>query len=93
MLQTVSDFGGYPVTTNALPNLSSDWQHLHNKLGVAVLFPGSEYTNVAAYLHAVFGHPHDAGGSRLFWQFGASGYIYLDRIHTNAEVDILPKLR
>ena len=93
MLQTVGNFGGRPITTNALPSLSSDWQYAHNKFGVEVLFPESEYTNVASYIDVAFGHPHPAGGSRLFWRFGVSGYIYLDLIHTNAEVDILPKLR
>ena len=91
MLQTVHDFGGQPITTNALPSLSPDWQYAHNKFGVGVMFPETEYTNVAAYLHTAFGRSHNAG-SRSFWQFGVSGYIYLDRIGTNTEVDILPKL-
>lgn len=93
MLKSVSDFGGQPITTNTLPDLSCDWQQAHNKFGVGVLFPEAEYTNVASYINAAFGHSHPAGGSRLFWRFGVSGYIYLDLIHTNAEVDILPKLR
>ncbi len=91
ILQHVRESGGPAIATNGLPALSGEWRHLHNASGeaVLVLFSASEYTNVAAFLHSAFGPPRDSGG-RSIWHVGV--YIYLDRIETNTEVDILSHL-
>jgi len=90
ILQRVRASGGHSIATNGLPTLAGDWRYAHNKFGVAVLFPTSQYTNVYAYLHSAFGPSHDSAG-RSIWHVGV--YIYLDRIGTNTEVDILPSLQ
>jgi hypothetical protein len=87
ILQSVRAIGGHPIATNGLPTLDGDWRYLHNEMGIAVLFPASQYTNVDAYLGAAFGPPFGLP-ARSIRHVGA--YVYLDRIDTNTEVDILP---
>jgi hypothetical protein len=87
ILQSVRAIGGQPIATNGLPTLGGDWSYAHNKFGVGILFPAPQYTNVDAYLGAAFG-PAFGLPARSIRHVGA--YVYLDRIGTNAEVDILP---
>jgi len=87
ILQSVRAIGGHPVTTNGLPTLTGDWRYVQNKFGDAFLFPASQYTNVDAYLGAAFGPPYGLPAQSIR-HVGA--YVYLMRVDTNTEVDILP---
>ena len=81
MLQRAIAYGARPVATNGLPVLGREWRYIQDEHGLGLLFPGSRYAEVQAFLTSVFGsQPNTAGwGVR---QIGAAIYLQTNSAST-----------
>jgi hypothetical protein len=49
--------GGYPITTNGLPPIATQWRYSTDNYGVIVRMPRDEFPSVEEFLRQAFGKP------------------------------------
>jgi hypothetical protein len=70
ILQTAVQFGGAPITTNGLPNVSDQWRYSEDEGGFIINLQQRDFPAVESFLLESFGQP--AGGHT-----GKNGYYRL----------------